>query len=921
MTQQPSSPWIKTTCAYCGVGCGVEAQPKRDGSLQVRGDKNHPANLGKLCSKGAALGETVVETGRLLHPMVNKQQSSWSAALSTVADTFSQTIAEHGPDSVAFYLSGQLLTEDYYVANKLMKGFIGSGNVDTNSRLCMSSSVAGHKRAFGSDNVPACYQDLEIAEVIILVGSNLAWCHPVLFQRIKAIREQHPERKLVVIDPRATATSHEAELHLAIKPGTDVLLFNGLLSYLANEDGLNQDYIDNHTQGFEQTLSMAKQEAADLNQLAQQLGISQQKLLQFYQLFNSSERVTTVYSQGVNQSSQGTDKVNSIINCHLASGKIGQPGASPFSITGQPNAMGGREVGGLANTLASHLEFANSDHQQLVSEFWQTETLAATAGLKAVDMFSAIASGKIKAIWIMATNPAVSLPDSDKVVAALKSCPFVVVSDCMADTDTTRLADVLLPAQGWAEKSGTVTNSERRISRQRRVTSSPGVAKPDWWIISEVAKKMGFKQAFSFNHEADIFREYSALTTQANQLKSENSGAHNNGLDLSGLVGISDQEYSNMLPQQWPVRQLQTQIKHQRLFADGRFLTASGKAQCIAVKYIPSPQQASHQYPLTLNSGRSRDQWHTMTRTGLSARLSAHQAEPLLHLHPDDAKSANVSDNQIVKISSQSASLQIRVFLDANVALGQAFAPIHWNTTNSSSGKVSQITTAHCDPISGQPETKQTPIKVSSITLNSHGMMICRQPLSKEQTSEFDYWIKQTIAGGYKYLVASESPASELQAVLQAIQQQMQDTIRTDPSAEIPTEMSLISFEHSKRKYRGAALNNGHFELAYIVDEQQKILTNSWLELLLTQDITPLQLSSYSQSLMSAKPQGALANGKIICACKQVGENQLKRAIADDNICSVKKLSQCTQAGTGCGSCIPELAELLAQQRIPITTD
>ena len=511
-----NSLWTKTTCAYCGVGCGVEAKVNAQGLLDIRGDKQHPANYGRLCSKGLALGETVSHEGRLLQPSIDGLDTSWDNALTHVATQFSQIIKDHGPDAIAFYASGQLLTEDYYVANKLMKGFIGSGNIDTNSRLCMSSTVAGHKRAFGSDTVPVCYQDLEKAQMVVITGSNLAWCHPVLFQRLKAAKEDNPALFIVVIDPRKTATCAIADLHLAIQPGADVALFNGLLAYLSEHKKTDSDYIQKYTQGFQAALDSAIDECTDRDNLLSRLAVDEQTLNAFYAKFAETEKVVTIYSQGVNQSSQGTDKVNSILNCHLATGRIGKEGMGPFSVTGQPNAMGGREVGGLANTLAAHMEFGNPVEHSLISEFWGTENLARAPGLKAIELFDAIDNGKIKAVWIMATNPVVSLPNSHKTIAALKKCPLVVVSDCIKDTATTRLADVLLPAQGWSEKSGTVTNSERRISRQRRILASPGEAKADWWIVSEVAKRMGFGDAFNYLHEGEVFVEYAKMTTLGN---------------------------------------------------------------------------------------------------------------------------------------------------------------------------------------------------------------------------------------------------------------------------------------------------------------------------------------------------------------------------------------------------------------------
>ena len=614
----------RTTCPYCGVGCGVLAGA--DGT--IKGDPDHPANFGRLCSKGAALGETIDLEGRLLHPMVNGTRADWGTALDLVAQKFSAAIAEHGPESVAFYASGQLLTEDYYVANKLMKGFIGAANIDTNSRLCMASSVAGHKRAFGTDTVPGTYEDLEQADLIVLVGSNLAWCHPVLYQRIAAAKEARPDMRIVNIDPRRTATSDLAETHLQIAPDGDIALFNGLLAYLVDVGALNLAYVQDHVRGCFDAVKSARLGDPMTS------GLGADDLAAFYQLWAQTEKVVTVYSQGVNQSSCGTDKVNAILNCHLATGRIGRAGAGPFSVTGQPNAMGGREVGGLANMLANHLELDNADHRQVVQDFWDSPTICTKPGLKAVDLFEACANGQIKALWVMSTNPAVSLPDSDGVAAAIANVPFVVTSDIMEKTDTNDLAHVLLPATGWGEKDGTVTNSERRISRQRAFLPAPGMARPDWDIIGDVARRMGFGDAFAYQTPSDIFAEYVALDGAASHVARD--------LDLSIFA---DADYAKLVPTQWP-------RNDHRFFADGQFYHPDGKARMIAVTapVLSKPRFA-------LNTGRNRDQWHTMTRTGKSVRLGAHLAEPYVEINPTDAIELGAEPGALVAVESNSSVL------------------------------------------------------------------------------------------------------------------------------------------------------------------------------------------------------------------------------------------------------------------------
>lgn len=883
------SSWTKTTCAYCGVGCGVEAKVNAQGLLDIRGDKDHPANYGKLCSKGLALGETVSHEGRLLHPSIDGQQTDWPTALDHVATQFTNIIEEHGPNAVAFYASGQLLTEDYYLANKLMKGFIGSGNIDTNSRLCMSSAVVGHKRAFGTDTVPVCYEDLDEADMVVITGSNLAWCHPVLFQRIKAAKALRPEMFVVVIDPRATDCCAIADLHLAIQPGSDVALFNGLLQYLSEHDQLDQHYIDNYTEGFSNALSKAKQDSADTQQLLDKLAITDKQLAIFYQRFAATEKVLTLFSQGVNQSTQGSDKVNSILNCHLATGRIGKPGSGPFSVTGQPNAMGGREVGGLANTLAAHMEFGNPKEHDLISNFWQTENLATGPGLKAVDMFDALASGEVKAIWIMATNPVVSLPNSSKVLEALQNCPLVVVSDCIQNTATTKLGNVLLPAQGWSEKSGTVTNSERRISRQRRLLPTPGQGKPDWWIISEVAKRMGFQDAFNYVHEGEVFAEHAKLTTLGNQ------DGRARDLNLIGLTDLDTEGYGNLKPQQWPVTQLQEETVHQRMFADKHFFTPSNKAQFIAVSHELPKGRCSEQYPLLLNSGRIRDHWHTMTRTGLSSRLSAHINEPFVTLHSSQAARQQLSKGDLVQVNSAQGSALVRLSIDDTVTEKQAFMPIHWNSATAKQGAVCALIPAFSDQVSGQPEFKATPINISKWSYQSEALLLTRQPVD---VSRFAYWVKQKIDNGYLYRIADTMSTQDLQQQL--------DEMVNDQQGKNLYHSTTVGL------HRYANIQQQQMRNAYIVDVnlQQKQL--DWMQQVFSQPVD----AAVELAIISGEVTGTLAAGKIICACKQVGENTLIEAIQTQRCGTAAEVGQCTQAGTGCGSCIPDIEQLIATTEV-----
>ena len=694
---------VKTTCPYCGVGCGVIATPDGLGGLTVEGEPDHPANLGRLCSKGTALGETVGLDGRILEPLLSGQPATWDTVLDLVAAKFTAAIAEHDPDSIAFYVSGQMLTEDYYVANKLIKGFIGSANIDTNSRLCMASAVAGHKRAFGKDTVPGTYEDLEQTDLIVLAGSNLARCHPVLFQRVVATKALRPALKIITIDPRRTATTDLADLHLPLAQGSDVALFNHLLTAIA-DSGHITSYATNHVTGLDAALTAAR--ADDVTAT----GLSPHQLAQFTALWTQAEKVVSVFSQGVNQSSSGTDKVNAIINCHLATGRIGKPGMGPFSVTGQPNAMGGREVGGMANMLACHLEIENPAHRAAVQTFWNAPTMAAKLGLKAVDMFRAVADKKIKALWIICTNPAASMPEADAVRTAIAGCDFVVVSDCSATTDTAKLADVILPATTWGEKDGTVTNSDRTVSRQRAALPAPGQARHDWDILADVGRRMGWAKAFDYTSPAEIFREHAALSGIAGTLGAD--------FDISGLV---DTDYTTLQPTRWPVSDTKT---GGRFFGDGQFYTPDRKAHMLPLTHRAPIAQTTEKHPFRLNTGRIRDQWHTMTRSGKSVRLSQHLAEPFLEIHPSDAARLGIHPAYLVQVSNDHGTAILRVLITDRVQPGQVFAPIHWTDEHAPSGRISALIAGQTDPVSGQPELKAAVANVAPYAADWYGFAV-----------------------------------------------------------------------------------------------------------------------------------------------------------------------------------------------------
>ncbi|MFG1181466.1 nitrate reductase [Xanthobacter versatilis] len=880
---------VKTTCPYCGVGCGVIATVTPDGSVSVSGDPEHPANFGRLCSKGSALAETIDLDGRLLRPHIDGRPADWDEALDLVAARFASTIAEYGPDSVAFYVSGQLLTEDYYVANKLMKGFIGSANIDTNSRLCMASSVAGHRRAFGTDTVPGNYEDLELADLIVLVGSNLAWCHPVLYQRIAAEKERRPSLKIVVIDPRRTMTADIADMHLAISPDGDVALFGGLLSWIANTGALNYSYISNFTTGAAQALRFGAQ---DLRAVSRKCGIAPSQLIEFYSLFTRTERTVTVYSQGVNQSETGTDKVNAIINCHLATGRIGKPGASPFSVTGQPNAMGGREVGGMANMLAAHMDIENETHRARVQRFWQAPTVATRPGRKAVEMFEAIGQGHIKAVWIAGTNPVDSMPEADRVRAALAACPFVVVSDVLADTDTTRVAHVLLPAAAWGEKDGTVTNSERRISRQRPFLPLPGSARPDWDIMADVARRMGFVEGFSYTTAAEVFAEHAALSAF------ENDGERD--FDIGAHAGIDAVGYEALAPFQWPQRRGEV-TGTERFFAAGGFFTPEGKGRFVAPRETRAgaaplarlPAQEPTDQGFILNTGRVRDHWHTMTRTGKSPRLSQHMAEPFVEIHPDDAAQSGIAEASLVRLSKGPAQAIARALITNRQRRGSVFVPMHWNDQFASNARIDALVDAVTDPVSGQPALKQARASLASFNAAAYGFaVVARKPADIPA----DYWAMARCTGGWRLELAFGQVKDDWHAF----------ALRLFGGGE---NVDILAYNDvGAGRYRIAAFDGAALLGALFIAPQPVGVARGWL---VEQLATSHDLQRQRLAVLATRPSaGQSDKGAIVCSCFGVGSNEIAAAIAS-GCRTVKAVGDATQAGTNCGSCRAEIKGII----------
>jgi assimilatory nitrate reductase catalytic subunit len=758
---------VATTCCFCGVGCGVIASSSKNTITVVKGDPTHPANFGRLCTKGAALHLSIDPAARLLYPEVNSQRASWDEALDYAAQKFAQIIAEHGPDAVAFYISGQLLTEDYYVFNKLAKGLIGTNNVDTNSRLCMSSAVAGYKMSLGADAPPCAYEDIDAAGLILIAGSNTAFAHPVVWSRIEAAREKNPDLKLVVIDPRATVTARAADLHLALKPGTDVALFNAVLHVLRRDGLLSSAFLRNHTAGF-----------ADLNPLLDhwtperaaevcELPVSQ--IVAAALLFGGAKAALSLYCQGLNQSASGTFKNSALVNLHLATGQIGKPGAGPFSLTGQPNAMGGREVGGMANLLSAHRDLSNPEHRAEVASLWDVRSVPGRPGKTAVEMFEAIGRGEIKAVWIACTNPAQSMPDVSAVRKALERAELVVVQETFRDAETCAYADVLLPAAGWAEKEGTVTNSERRISRVRAAVAPPGEARPDWEIAAAFAKKLFPEKArlLPYRSPEEIFNEHRESTR---------------GRDLD-ITGLSYALLERDGPQQWPYPS-GAKAGRTRLYEDGVFPTPNGRARFVVTDYVAPAEMPDADYPIRLTTGRLRDQWHSMTRTGLVARLFSHSPEPEILVSEKTLSSLAMESGGLARVTSRRGSIVLKARASSDMRPGDAFVAMHWGS-QFTSAVTNILTVPAIDPHSKQPELKHAAVRIEPFAAKWRGAFTAPasadlQRAAASWLSRFDY-AALSLAEGPEILLrldlaSSSDPAAKTLAALEDLFGSLPDT-------------------------------------------------------------------------------------------------------------------------------------------------
>ncbi|WP_280150689.1 nitrate reductase [Piscinibacter sp. XHJ-5] len=916
----------KSTCPYCGVGCGVIIESEGRQITGVRGDPDHPANFGRLCTKGSTLHLTAAQPitlqARLLHPQRRPargdapQALSWNAALDIAADRFHRIIRDHGADAVGFYISGQLLTEDYYVFNKLAKGLIGTNNVDTNSRLCMSSAVAGYKLTLGADAPPACYEDIAHASVLFIVGSNTAFAHPILFRRIEDARRANPALKIVVADPRRTETAEIADLYLPILPGTDVALFNGMLHAMMWEGLTDRSYIERHTSGFEVLRDRVRDYPP--KEVAKLCGIGEDALLQaarwFAGLHNcSAKRAPTLslYCQGLNQSSSGTMKNAALINLHLATGQIGKPGAGPFSLTGQPNAMGGREVGGLANLLSAHRDLANPQHRAEVARLWGVPDVPALPGKTAVEMFQAAADGEIKALWIACTNPAQSMPDQATVRRALERAEFVVVQEAFATTATCAYADLLLPATTWGEKDGTVTNSERRISRVRPAVWAPGEARHDWLIATEFAHRLESKLRPG---EPTLF-PYADAESVWNEHRESTRGRD---LDITGLsYGRLDTG-----PAQWPFGEHAAEGRA-RLYEDGVFPTADGRARFADTPHEKLAEPRDARYPFSLNTGRLRDQWHGMSRTGTVGRLFGHVPEPAIEMHAQDLARLRLAEGDLVHITSRRGTLILPVQSSAQVAPAQAFIAMHWGeefvSGHTGSGGpatgVNALTTAAFCPRSKQPELKHAAVKILKADLPWRLLAVAWLP--NEQALRAREQLRDLMRGfPYAACLPFGRERSGLLFRAAAYEGASAETIARIEGILGLAGSDVLHYADKRRGQRramrlrreGADTRLDAFLLA------GDISAEAWIKALLQEEL-PAQAYGRLLLVPGAKaPVAVAARGRQVCSCFDVGESDIASALASSSgspDVQLQQLQDRLKCGTNCGSCVPELKRIV----------
>ncbi len=895
----------RSVCCYCGVGCGVIIEHDAGRIVGVRGDPAHPANFGRLCTKGSTLHLTAVRETRALYPELRtardgaRSRVAWDLALDYAAEKFARTIREHGPDSVAFYISGQLLTEDYYVFNKLAKGLIGTNNIDSNSRLCMSSAVAGYKQTLGADAPPACYADIDHAGCLLIAGSNTAYAHPIVFRRIEDAKTSNPDLKIIVVDPRRTDTAAMADLHLPILPGTDLVLFNAMLHVLLWEGLTDARFIREHSEGFDSVRDAVREITPAL--ASQVCGVPADDIVLAARWFGTAHASLSMWCQGLNQSIHGTHNTAALVHLHLATGHIGRPGAGPFSLTGQPNAMGGREVGGMANLLSGHRDLTDPAHRAEVARLWGIDDVPATPGKTAVELFEAVRAGEIKALWIACTNPAQSMPQQTTIREALAAAEFVVLQEAFRNTETADYADLIVPAATWGEKEGTMTNSERRIARVRRAVAPPGDARPDWQIARDFALRLGHalddpraSRLFPYRHPEQIFREHAETTR---------------GRDLD----IADLDYAILDaagPQQWPWSRETGGTA--RLYTDGRFATPSGRARFIKLDNRITADNTDARHPLHLNSGRLRDQWHGMSRTGKTARLFNHSDEACLAMHADDMARRGLADGDLACVRSRRGEIVVRVAAGAAMRPGQTFLPMHFGRRHLSHAGVNELMPPAVDPHSKQPELKHAAVQVERATLPFLALAMRTATGDAAPQEAVLRWLErlQPLLGRYDYASLALAGRDQPAVVLRIAHR---EALPVEWLAEIDTLLDLPDAECLA--YRDARRNID--KKAKIVDGKLaglrltgEIAAGDWLRETMIAGMPADPLRRWIFAPLAAAPAAATTRGKIVCNCLDVAEQDIATAIAAG--ATLDKLQSGLKCGTSCGSCLPELRRMLA---------
>ena len=894
---------VKSTCCYCGVGCGVLIATENGAITGVRGDPDHPANRGRLCSKGATLAQTGDLTYRLQHPERrrtkggSRERLGWNEALDEAAGRFAATIRAHGPDSVAFYISGQLMTEDYYVFNKLAKGLIGTNNVDTNSRLCMSSAVAGYKQTLGADAPPCSYEDILHAQVIFIAGANPAVAHPIIFRSIEDARAANPDLKIIVADPRCSESAEIADLHLAIRPGTDIALFNGMLNVLIGESLIDPLYVEAHTSGFAVLAEIAAKYPP--NVVAETCDVEAADIVKAARWFGNAGASLSLYCQGLNQSAHGTHNNAGIIHLHLATGQIGKPGAGPFSLTGQPNAMGGREVGGLANLLSAHRDLGNPMHRAEMARFWGVPFVPGKPGKSAVDLFKCLKTGEIKSVWIACTNPAQSLPNQAAVREALQAADYVVLQEAYGNTDTADFADLLLPASGWGEKHGTVTNSERCITRVQSAVSPPGEARHDWEIVVDFARRLGRRldhagadRLFPYADAEAIFNEHRESTR---------------GRDLD-ITGLSYALLEAQGPQRWPCPEGAAKGKV-RLYEDGIFPTADGRARFVAIEHLPTADAPKTDAPISLLSGRMRDHWHGMSRTGTVPRLFNLEDEPLLAMHPCDMRHRGLETGDLVRVSNPRGELTVRVAERAGLQRGRAWMPMHWGSQFMNSPGVNAVACDAIDPYSMQPELKHAAVQISKRAL-PYPLAIVRRCASRPDALVMMQEARAQLVR-FPYATIGLYGRSSPLVVFRAAAESALDATQIaelDRLFRMDGDDGAIVYEDARRSIAKKAITRDGRLLG--VRLAGETLAQAWLKQAMAEDELDASLIRLALA-PSARPPVAMVPRTIICKCADVSDLQIQMELARGS--ALAGLQENLKCGSFCGSCMPDIRRMVAE--------